>query len=195
MARAWAPVMILPESKVISWAMPELSAVMVTSEVIAIAPIFVKSSGDEAVRLPFNVRLPPLVKTSIAKEEPPVVMEKLPIPLKFTVQELFVNVPKLDQFPETLIMPEAGPVMDFEEFMVTLLKELALEPLIAVVPLKKTVPVPAVNVPEFAQLPVSVIFLEPALNVPAAILTAAQYRSAGSVNMPPEPLIFKVAFV
>ena len=90
-------------------------------------------------------------------EPPPVVWA--PVPVKATVPLLCVKVPLLLQFPVIFIVAEVGPVS--VPVMVMLLKVLAPEPLMVVVPSKITVPVFGVKVPLLTKLAETVNELEP----------------------------------
>ena len=109
----------------------------------------------------------------------------MPLPLKVTVPLFAVKVPALDQLPATFIFA-VGAVSVLDTAISRLLNELVLPPLIAVVPLKFTVPPLAVKVPALAQLPETFNVLVGAVNVPDEMLTLVVLTvPPAPVNVPP----------
>ena len=88
------------------------------------------------------------------------------VPLNVTVPVPQMNVPELDQLPATFMLA-LGAVRIFE--MVMLLKALALEPEITLVPLNVTVPPLALNVLLFIQLPDTLMLRAGAVRVPVMV--------------------------
>jgi len=119
------------------------------------------------------------------------------VPSKVTVPPLAVKVPALTQLPAIFIFA-AGAVNVLNAAISRLLKELVLDPVIAVVPSKVTVPPFALKVPALAQLALTFMFPLGAVNVPDEILTLVVLTvPPAPVNVPPlivnPPLKFWVA--
>jgi len=107
-------------------------------------------------------------------------------PSKVTVPLFALKVPALIQLPPTFMFAFSGAVNVLEAAISRLLKELVLPPLIAVVPLKFTVPPLAVKVPALAQLPETFNVLVGAVNVPDEMLTLVVLTvPPAPVNVPP----------
>jgi len=107
-------------------------------------------------------------------------------PSKVTVPLFALKVPALIQLPPTFMFAFSGAVNVLEAAISRLLNELVLPPLIAVVPLKFTVPPLAVKVPALAQLPETFNVLVGAVNVPDEMLTLVVLTvPPAPVNVPP----------
>ena len=78
MARVYAPVIRLSESKVMFLAVPASSAVIVRFAPRIISSIFVKSSAVSTVTLPFSVTSSPDVKVRVSTSTTPSIISPVP---------------------------------------------------------------------------------------------------------------------
>ena len=151
----WATVLLPPRFTVVTPVLCEVEPIFKVAQVVV--------SALAAVEWPilmvlFSVPVRVVPKFKVLKVVPlvPAILEVVPAPLKVTVPLLWVNVPPLfSQLPATFIFV-FGAVS--APLIVTLQKELVLDPEMAVVPLKVTVPVPGVKVPLLVQLPATFMF-------------------------------------
>lgn len=114
-------------------------------------PLLVKLPARLRVAGDVNVPTAEIVMPLNVVDDDPVI-ELVPVKVTVFVSAPLLKVPLFVQIPATLKLP-AGAVSELLLFIVTLLKELILDPEMVVVPPNVTVADPEFNTPLFVKLP------------------------------------------